>query len=52
LHAKIWPGNILFPGRARKPYFMMIPEIILKHDCLTDILMDGFECTEKCALVH
>jgi len=42
--------NILFPGKAGKPYFMMIPEIILKHDCLTDIIRESLECTEKCAL--
>jgi len=28
---------------------MGVPEIILEHDDLTDILRKGFECTEKCA---
>jgi hypothetical protein len=36
-------GNILFPGKARGPYFMVIPEIILKHDGLRIILKEGFE---------
>ena len=49
MHAKSLPENIISLGKARKPYFMGVPEIILEHDGLTDILREGFECTEKCA---
>jgi len=49
LHAKGWPGNILFPEKAGKLYPMWIPGNIFKCYGFRIILKEGFECTETSA---